>query len=104
LVFLQVALNGNRQHDAAPKSPEAIGIDAVASVKAGAHSVHVHGLRCCREGDIERVGMWGRRRKGDPCVMPRCADIAHHAWTDFPELVTANQGEAGIVEPSNWLL
>lgn len=42
MVFLQVALNGDGQHEAVPKSPEAIGSVAEASVKAGAQSVHVH--------------------------------------------------------------
>jgi hypothetical protein len=42
MVFLQVALNGARQHNAVPKSPEAIGRDAGASIGAGAHAVHVH--------------------------------------------------------------
>src|SRR5688500_16196656 len=41
-VFLQAALNGDRIHPAAPRTPTAIAEAARAAVNAGAHSVHVH--------------------------------------------------------------
>jgi uncharacterized protein (DUF849 family) len=37
----QAALNGDRRHDAVPRSPDAISLDAEAGVRAGAHCVHV---------------------------------------------------------------
>src|SRR5215469_4890419 len=41
-IFLQAALNGDRIHRAAPRTPTAIATEARAAVDAGAHSVHVH--------------------------------------------------------------
>ena len=41
-VFLQAALNGDRIHPAAPRTPIAIAAAARAAVEAGAQSVHVH--------------------------------------------------------------
>ena len=41
-IFLQAALNGDRIHPAAPRTPTAIAAAARAAVDAGAHSVHVH--------------------------------------------------------------
>jgi len=40
--FLQAALNGDRIHPAAPRTPIAIAEAARAAVDAGAQSVHVH--------------------------------------------------------------
>lgn len=40
--FLQVALNGDQIHSAAPRTPAAIAVAASEAVRAGAHSVHVH--------------------------------------------------------------
>lgn len=42
MTFLEVALNGDRKHDAAPKHPDAIAADAAETVRAGAHAIHVH--------------------------------------------------------------
>jgi uncharacterized protein (DUF849 family) len=41
-LFLQAALNGDRIHSAAPRTPIAIAQAARAAVNVGAHSVHVH--------------------------------------------------------------
>jgi uncharacterized protein (DUF849 family) len=38
--FLQAALNGDRDHPSAPRTPERIAADAIAAVAAGAQSVH----------------------------------------------------------------
>ena len=40
--FLQAALNGDRMHPAAPHTPAQIAAEALAAVRAGAQSVHVH--------------------------------------------------------------
>jgi len=119
VVFLQVALNGDRQHDAVPKSSEAMGVDAEASVNAGAHSVHVHAydeagretLNAAECGAAVRAIR--ARCPGVPISLTTSATIISdpiqrlavvRSWTDLPDLVTANQGEAGIVELSEWLM
>lgn len=119
MVFLQVALNGDRQHEAVPKSAEAIGVVAEASVKAGAQSVHVHAyddigretLNAAECGAAVRAIR--ERCPGVPISLTTSATIIAdpikrlavvRSWTEFPELVTANQGETGIVELSEWLL
>ncbi len=40
--LLQAALNGDRIHPAAPRTPAAIASEARAAVDAGARSVHLH--------------------------------------------------------------
>lgn len=119
MVFLQVALNGDRQHDAVPRSPEAMGVDAEASVTAGAHSVHVHAydeagretLNAAECGAAVRAIR--ARCPGVPISLTTSATIAPdpirrlavvRSWTDLPDLVSANQGEAGIVELCEWLM
>lgn len=119
MVFLQVALNGDRQHDAVPKSPEAIGAAAEASVKAGAQSVHVHAYDDAGRETLNApecgaaVRAIRARCPGVPISLTTSATIIAdpierlnviRSWTDFPDLVTANQGEPGIVELSEWLM
>jgi len=119
VVFLQVALNGDRQHGAVPKSPEAMGVDAEASVRAGAHSVHVHAYDGAGRGTLgaaecgAAVRAIRARCPGVPVSLTTSATIVSdpiqrlavvRSWTDLPDLVTANQGEAGIVELSEWLM
>ena len=119
MVFLQAALNGDRQHDAVPRSPEAIGADAEASVNAGADSVHVHayddaGRETLNAAECGAVVRAIRARCASvPVSLTTSATIVPdpikrlavvQSWTDLPELVTANQGEAGIVELSEWLM
>ena len=41
-IFLQAALNGDRIHPAAPRTPKDIANAARRSVDAGAQSVHIH--------------------------------------------------------------
>jgi uncharacterized protein (DUF849 family) len=112
-IFLQVALNGDRIHPAAPRNPTAIAEAARAAVEAGAHSVHVHafdeagretldGTACakvvrairavCPETPISLTT--SAAIVADPGERFRIVD----AWEEMPDLVTANQGEAGIVE------
>lgn len=40
--LLQAALNGNRDHHAVSRTPEALAIDAHLAVAAGARSLHLH--------------------------------------------------------------
>ena len=117
--FLQVALNGDRVHAAAPRSPAAIAVAASAAVRAGAHSVHVHPF-----DDTDRETLAGgtcadvlrsiRQICPDaPVSLTTSATIVPDpkerlriiaAWDDLPDFVTANQGEAGIVDLCELLL
>jgi uncharacterized protein (DUF849 family) len=118
-IFLQAALNGDRRHPAAPRTPEAIADAARAAVDAGAQSVHVHafddagretldGAACarvvrairavCHENPISlttSAAIVGNSRERFSIV---------EAWNEMPDLVTANQGEPGIVELCELLL
>ncbi|SDX35974.1 3-keto-5-aminohexanoate cleavage protein [Roseicitreum antarcticum] len=119
MVFLQVALNGDRHHVAAPRSPEAIGRDALAVAEAGAHSVHVHAYDDTRRETLGAVACAAALRAirahspGTPVSLTTSADIvadptarmkAVQGWTDLPDFVTANQGEDGITELCEYLL
>jgi uncharacterized protein (DUF849 family) len=117
--FLQAALNGDRIHPAAPRNPAAIAEAARAAVNAGAQSVHVHafddagretldGIACakvlrairalCPETPISFTT--SATIVGDPGERFRIVE----AWEEMPDLVTANQGEPGIVELCELLL
>jgi uncharacterized protein (DUF849 family) len=118
-IFLQAALNGDRIHPAAPRSPTAIAEAARAAVGAGAQSVHVHafddagretldGACCaqvlrasrvlCPETSISLTT--SAAIVGDPKERFRIVE----AWEEMPDLITANQGEPGIVELCELLL
>jgi uncharacterized protein (DUF849 family) len=118
-VFLQAALNGDRIHPAAPRTPTAIAAAARAAVEAGAHSVHVHafddagretldGAACARALRAIRA-----RCHDTPISLMTSAAIVVdpadrfgivEAWEEMPDMVTANQGEPGIVELGELLL
>jgi uncharacterized protein (DUF849 family) len=119
MVFLQVALNGDRNHAGAPRSAEAIGRDSAAVIAAGAHSVHVHaydaaGRETLGATDCAAVVRAIRAHSsGTPISLTTSATIiadpgermkAVRAWTELPDLVTANQGENGIAELCEYLL
>lgn len=117
--FLQAALNGDRVHSAAPRTPEAIAQDARAAMNAGAHSVHVHAFdpRGRETLDREHCGEVLRairaRAPGLPVSLTTSAAIVPDpqerlrvigAWQELPDLVTANMGEPGIIELCELLL
>jgi uncharacterized protein (DUF849 family) len=117
--FLQAALNGDRIHPAAPRTPTAIAEAARAAVDAGAHSVHVHafdeagretldGSACARVLRAVRALC-----PETPISLTTSATIVSdpkerfriiEAWEEMPDLVSANQGEAGITELCELLL
>lgn len=117
--FLQAALNGDRVHPAAPRTPAAIAEAARAAVAAGAHSVHVHvfddrgratfdGAACARV-----LGAIRCQCPQTPISLTTSATVVEdpderlrviEGWTELPDLVSANQGEAGIVELCEKLL
>lgn len=118
-VFLQAALNGDRIHPAAPRTPTAIARAARAAVDAGAQSVHVHAFdeagRETLEGDACARVLRAIRAlcPGTPISLTTSAAIVAdpdvrfrivEAWEELPDLATANQGEPGIVELCELLL
>ena len=118
-VFLQAALNGDRIHPAAPRNPAAIAEAARAAVDAGAQSVHVHAFddagRETLEGAACAKALSAIRAlcPETPISLTTSAAIVGNpgerfsiveGWEDMPDLVTANQGEPGIVELCELLL
>jgi uncharacterized protein (DUF849 family) len=119
MVFLQAALNGDRQHSAVPKTPGQIAKDVKAVIDAGAHGVHVHAFDENGKETLDAVAC-SRVLKAIRHMCPgvsvslttsativpdpdkRLAVI--QSWTEFPDLVTANEGEEGIIELSQWLM
>lgn len=118
-VFLQAALNGDRVHPAVPRSSDEIGIAALEASQAGAQSVHVHAF-----DDEGRETLDGAAcAKVLKAIRSLCPTIpvslttsativtdpalrlkVIKAWSEMPELVTANQGEPGIAELCELLL
>lgn len=110
--FLQAALNGDRVHPAVPHTPDEIAVDTVAAVAAGAQSVHVHvfddeGRQTLDLDHVSRVLRAVRAVSQIPISLTTSADVeadpvsryrAVEAWTELPDLVTANQGEDGIAD------
>ncbi|PJJ71555.1 uncharacterized protein (DUF849 family) [Diaminobutyricimonas aerilata] len=111
--FLQAALNGDREHPAAPRSPEAIAREAAGAVAAGARSVHLHPYDRDDRQSLDAAVCAATLRvvraacPGVPISLTTSADVESDprrrleqvaAWTEWPDLVTANQGEEGIVE------
>jgi uncharacterized protein (DUF849 family) len=118
-IFLQAALNGDRIHPGAPRHPSAIAAAARAAVDAGAHSVHVHafdeaGRETLDGAACARVLRAIRALCPDtPISLTTSAAVVQDprerfrmiaGWEDIPDLVTANQGEPGIVELCELLL
>lgn len=117
--FLQVALNGDSQHPAAPHTPEAIAQAALAVIHAGADSVHVHafnteGKETLRSNECGQVIRAIRALcPNTPISLTTSASIVSdpverlrliEEWDELPDLITANQGEPGIVELCEHLL
>jgi uncharacterized protein (DUF849 family) len=118
-IFLQAALNGDRIHPAAPRHPAAIAEAARAAVDAGAQSVHVHAFDDAGRETLDRAACAKVLRAiralcpETPISLTTSAAIVAdpgerfrlvEAWEEMPDLVTANQGEAGIVELCELLL
>lgn len=112
-ISLQAALNGGREHPAVPRTPEELATEARAAVDAGAESLHLHPYdeRDHQTLAAEPCAVTLRAVRdacpGIPISLSTSADIEpdskrrHEfvaAWTVLPDLVTANMGEAGILE------
>ncbi|MDN5933646.1 MAG: 3-keto-5-aminohexanoate cleavage protein, partial [Pseudonocardia sp.] len=117
--FLQVALNGDQVHPAAPRTPAAIAAAASAAARAGAHAVHVHAFdhagRETLDGRVCAEVLRSIRQlcPNTPVSLTTSATIVPEpeerlrivqAWDDLPDLVTANQGEPGIGDLCELLL
>lgn len=110
--MLQAALNGAREHPGVPRTPQELAVAALAAVAAGAHVVHIHAFEGDRETlapDACAAAVVAVRAAcpGVPISLTTSAEIVADpaerlklvgAWTELPELVTVNQGEAGVAE------
>jgi uncharacterized protein (DUF849 family) len=118
-LFLQAALNGNRDHPALPRYPEELAAEARAAVEAGAKSLHLHPYDKHGRETLEAGAVAAALRAvraacpGIPVSLTTSADIEpdpHRrktliaTWTELPDLVTANMGEEGIFELCDLLI
>lgn len=119
---VSVALNGSRtahEHPGIPRTPRELAEAARAAVDAGAGSVHVHAYdeagRETLAPDACAAAIRAIRRScpSVPLSMTTSAAVEANperrlasigAWTELPDLVTANQGEEGIDELSDMLI
>ena len=119
---LHVALNGSRtatEHPAIPRTPAELAAAARTSVDAGADVLHLHAYDAsgaetlAAEPCAEALRAVRAACPGVPISLSTSAGIEPDpqrrleliaAWTEWPELVTANQGEAGIGELCEYLL
>jgi len=115
-VLLKACLNGGRtddEHPAIPRQPSELAAEARASVDAGAQVLHLHPYddegRETLEAEPCAAALRAVRAAcpGIPVSLSTSADIEPDpgrrlklvaGWTELPELVTANQGEPGILE------
>ena len=120
--LLEVALNGARspaEHPAIPRQPSELAQSARDAVDAGAQVVHLHAFddngRETLAPDACAAALRAVRDvcPGIPLSLTTTADIEPDparrlelvsAWTELPDLVTANQGEAGIAEVCDVLI
>jgi uncharacterized protein (DUF849 family) len=111
--LLQAALNGDRDHPAVPHTPEELAAEARAAVDAGARVLHLHPYdadgRQTFDADAcaAAIRAVGAACPWIPISLSTSAEIEADperrralvaGWTELPELVTANQGEEGIVD------
>ena len=111
--LLQAALNGDRVHPAAPRTPGELAAEARSAVDAGACSLHLHpydeeGRETLATGPCAAALHAVRTAcPGVPISLSTSAAIEADpkrrlalvaAWKEFPDLATANQGEEGIIE------
>lgn len=121
-IRIGAALNGSRpigEHLAVPRTPDAIARAARAAQEAGADVVHVHAFDHTGNETLapESCGAVVRAIRAtcgavsislttsaeiEPDPVRRYELVS--AWTELPDLVSANQGEPGIVELCEHLL
>jgi uncharacterized protein (DUF849 family) len=113
--LLQACLNGGRpraEHPAIPQTPEELAAEGSAAVDAGARVLHLHPYddgseTLAAEPCAATLRAVREACPGIPISLSTSAEIETDprrrlelvaGWTELPELVTANQGEPGIVE------
>jgi uncharacterized protein (DUF849 family) len=105
--LLQAALNGDREHHGVPRTPEDLAAEAV---EAGAGSLHLHPYDdhgpqtlaaepCAAVLRAVRAACPGVliSLSTSAAIEPERRTALFAAWTELPDLVTANQGEEGIL-------
>jgi uncharacterized protein (DUF849 family) len=112
-LLLQAALNGDRDHPALPRTPGELAAEGRAAVDAGARVLHMHpygedGRETFEAGACSAALAAVRAVcPGIPISLSTSAAIERDlqrrytqiaGWIDLPELVTANQGDPGIVD------
>lgn len=119
--LLEAALNGSRtpaEHPAIPRTPAELATAARGAVDAGARALHLHAYDDGAETlaaapCAEALRAVRATCPGVPVSLSTSAEIEPDpdrrlalvaAWTELPDLVTANQGEAGIVALCEHLL
>jgi uncharacterized protein (DUF849 family) len=120
--LLEAALNGSRtdeEHPAIPRTPEELAAEGRAAVDAGARVLHLHpyddhGAETLAAEPCAAALLSVRAAcPGIPISLSTSKDIEPDpsrrlklvaGWTELPELVTANQGERGILELCEHLL
>lgn len=117
--LLHAALNGERGHPAAPRTPADIAREAREAVRAGARSVHLHPYdeKGRQTLDAEPCAATLRAVRavcpGIPISLSTSETIEPdplrrstliESWTEIPDLATANQGEAEILALCELLL
>jgi uncharacterized protein (DUF849 family) len=111
--LLQAALNGDREHPAVPRAPDELASEGRAAVDAGARVLHLHPYdgdgRQTFDAEPCAAAIRAVRAvcPGIPISLSTSAEIEPDperrralvaGWTELPELVTANQGEDGILD------
>jgi len=111
--LLQAALNGDRGLPVVPRTPDELASEARASVDAGARVLHLHPYDADGRQTFDAEPCAAAIRAvhavcpGIPISLSTSAEIEADperrralvaAWTELPELVTANQGEEGILD------
>jgi len=115
-LLLKACLNGSRtvhEHPAIPRTPSELAAEGRAAVAVGATVLHLHPYDAAgvetlaAEPCAAAVRAVRAACPGVPISLSTSEDIEHDPrrrlqliaeWTQLPELVTANQGERGILE------
>ena len=120
-MLLQACLNGSRtseEHPRIPRTPAELAQEGQASVSAGAQVLHLHPYDESGSETFDAATCAAALRAvrtacpGIPVSLSTSAAIEPHsrrldsiaAWTELPDLVTANQGEEGIGEMCDLLM
>jgi uncharacterized protein (DUF849 family) len=115
-VVLEAALNGGRsrdEHPGIPRTPDELAVAARGAVQAGARVLHIHAYDRDGRETLQPAPCAAALQAvrsmcpGIPVSLTTSASLEPDPvrrlrvisrWTELPDLVTANQGEDGIVE------